>query len=209
MVRGKGKDDWESSGQVEPPSTKGLSGSEAEMKHDPSWHEGDLLKDQLKSGQNMPAAIMVGALAAALGLGAWLVLTWQTGAIFSPMALVIGYLVGYSVRWAGQGSSPGFGIVAAFLTAAASLAALALSVAILVAQQEEIPFGEALEGLEPGLLFEMLSQVVSPLTIVIVLFALYESYRVAISVRRPVELPKGEHDEEFERGPEDEHGSKS
>ncbi len=150
----------------------------------------DPVSAQLKARSGLAGAVFAGAVAGALGVAAWVLLTWQTGSIFVVMALGIGYLVGMAVRVFGGSSKPIFGLTAALLTLVASVFGLVLSAAAIIARQEELPFQEVVGSLDPAIVIQVLEQVTSPITIIILLFAVYESFRVAVvSIPRSAERP--------------------
>ncbi len=64
---------------------------------------------------NIPLAILGGAVGALVGAGIWAAVTVSTGYQIGYMAIAIGFLVGFAVRYLGKGSAPVFGVIGAVL----------------------------------------------------------------------------------------------
>ena len=69
-------------------------------------------------GANMILGLIAGTVAALIGAGIWMGVELATGLTIGYVALGVGALVGLTIRAAGNGSSPVFGIMGAILTLA-------------------------------------------------------------------------------------------
>jgi hypothetical protein len=199
-MRRRPPDDWDTAPPNDAFGTPGgLSGPETERTG--PWGDAGVAAYQLAREQNLLAGILAGLVAGAVGVAIWVGLVAGAGAPIPFMALGVGYLVGFAVRWAGKGIERSFGIAAGLITLAGCIAGTVLSVATILAERDEVPLAEFLEGLDAGLVIQLLLQSVGPIGAVVWLFAIYESFRVATVVPPQMALPKGEHDHAFEQEP--------
>ena len=68
-------------------------------------------REKLKLEQNLPMGIASGAGAATVGAAVWALVTVGTGYQIGWMAVGVGFLVGYSIRFFGKGIDPIFGVI--------------------------------------------------------------------------------------------------
>ena len=77
---------------------------------------------ELRAEQNLGRGFAAGAIAAAAGAGIWAGVTLLTDYQIGWMAIALGFLVGFAVRFAGRGLDPIFGVVGAALALLGCLA---------------------------------------------------------------------------------------
>ncbi|MFM7853955.1 MAG: hypothetical protein ACKO96_19040, partial [Flammeovirgaceae bacterium] len=68
-------------------------------------------REKLQSEQNMPLGIVGGIAAAFVGAIIWAIVTVVTGYQIGWMAVGVGFLVGYSIRFLGKGIDKIFGVM--------------------------------------------------------------------------------------------------
>jgi hypothetical protein len=129
---------------------------------------------------NLPLGILAGSAAALVGALIWMGVTVMTGIQIGYVALGIGALVGFAVRWAGKGSTPVFGVVGAVATLIGCIVGQALAEIELAANASSVGFFQVLSVVNVG---ELLSGVVtnsSPITYFIYAIGIYEGYKLSI-----------------------------
>jgi len=97
----------------------------------------DALRAHFKSQQNLPLGIGAGVAAATLGATIWAVVTVLSGYQVGWMAVGIGFLVGFSLRF-GKGVEKIFGISGAILALFGCILGNFLSLVGLISQKEKI-----------------------------------------------------------------------
>lgn len=142
--------------------------SEAEFQH---------ALEQLRSKQNLPAAVLAGVAAAAIGAIAWAAITVATGYQIGFMAIGVGLVVGYAVRVAGKGIDPIYGVIGAGLAALGCAVGNLLAVCGLVAGQEELALVQVLSRLDLGLATELMVETFNPMDLFFYGIAIYEGHR--------------------------------
>jgi hypothetical protein len=137
----------------------------------------------LKANQNLGLGILGGIGGAAIGATLWAVVTALTNFQIGWMAVGVGFLVGYAVRYLGQGVDVHFGIIGAAFSLLGCLAGNLLTVCIVVARQENMPLMDLLSRLTPAAASELLTLTFSPIDLLFYGIAVYEGFRFAI--KRP------------------------
>lgn len=153
-------------------------GSEAQAPEvELSEAEVELVRGQLRSEQNLPAALIAGLVGAAIGAGVWAAITVATQFQIGWMAVGVGFLVGFAVRIAGKGIDKSFGAVGAGFALLGCLAGNLLAVCGLIANQEEMAFLDVLSQVDLGIAGQLMVATFSPMDLLFYGFAIYEGYR--------------------------------
>ena len=126
--------------------------------------------------QNLPLALVAGAVAALVGAGIWAGITAATNYQIGFMAVGVGFLVGLAVRKAGRGIEPRFGVVGAVFSLLGCLAGNVLTVYIVVAKNGGVPFLEAL-SIPIGTVLSAVKDNTTPIDFLFYAIAVYEGYR--------------------------------
>jgi hypothetical protein len=126
--------------------------------------------ESVKSG-NLPLGILAGTGAALVGALIWMGITVLSG-------LHIGY-VAIAVRYAGQGSTPIFGVVGAVLTLIGCVLGEILAVIQLAANGAQIGFFTALSHVDPFKFLPAIFENSSPITYFIYAIGIFEGYKLA------------------------------
>ncbi len=134
-------------------------------------------KRKLETDQNPVLAALAGAVAAGAGAVVWAGITELTNTKIGIVAMALGFLVAYAVRFAGKGVTPLFGYIAAGMTMLGCLAGNILAACLFLAKQEQIPLTDVLARLDPELARELLTSTFSPIDLLIYAVAVYVAYR--------------------------------
>lgn len=112
--------------------------------------------ETLKGEQRLLSGSIAGLIASLLGAGVWAATTVLTESEIGIIAIGVGFLVGITVRHAGKGIDPVFGLVAALQTLFGCAAAKVLTVSYFVAQSEGVPVVDVLTQLDVETMVSML-----------------------------------------------------
>lgn len=150
---------------------------------------------RLRDEQDMGQGLVACSVAALLGAAGWAALTVLTGYKIDMMALGVGYLVGYAMRFFGKGMDQIFGIVSAIFALAGCVLGNLLAACSLLALKQGTPLLEELTRLDLEQAIALLTQSFHPLDIVFYGMAIYTAYQQAFRVvseeekRRALALP--------------------
>ncbi|HEU5322888.1 MAG TPA: hypothetical protein VFX28_18935, partial [Methylomirabilota bacterium] len=123
---------------------------------------------------HLPLGILAGLAAAAVGAGAWALVSVLTGYQIGFMALGVGILVGYAVRAAGHGKRPVFGVAGAVLALLGCMAGNLLTIAVLGARQAGVETQTVLASLTPAMALELMQAGFSLMDLLFYAIAVYE-----------------------------------
>ena len=132
---------------------------------------------KLATDQNPVLATLAGAVAAGAGAAIWGGITELTNTKIGLVAMALGFLVAYAVRFAGKGVTPLFGYIAASMTLLGCLTGNILAACLFLAKQERVPLTDVLARLDPELVRELLTSTFSPIDLFSYAVALYVAYR--------------------------------
>ena len=138
--------------------------------------------DDFQTEQNFIGALIAGLGASLVGAGLWMVVTVLTGYQIGWVAVGIGFLVGYSVRYAGKGIGTSFAIVGAVFSLFGCLLGNLLTVCQLIANNLEVPLMAVLQTLTPAAAVEIFVAGFSPIDLLFYGIAVFEGYK--LSTRR-------------------------
>lgn len=104
-------------------------------------------QSDLDTGRNLPAGTAGGAVAALIGATCWALVAVKTGMQMSWVAVLIGFLVGYAMRFAGRGDEAIFGVAAGGLAIIGCLLGNLLTVIYFIAQASNESYFQSLRTL--------------------------------------------------------------
>ena len=133
----------------------------------------------MKDG-NLPLGILAGVGASIVGALIWMGITVLSGLHIGYVALGVGALVGFAVRWAGRGHTPVFGVIGAVLTLVGILVGELLTLVQLAANGEGSSFFAVLPHLDLGKGLGAILTNSSPITYFIYAIGVYEGYKLSI-----------------------------
>jgi hypothetical protein len=135
---------------------------------------------RLRFEQNLALAVLAGGAAALLGACVWAAITFATSFQIGWMAVGVGFLVGYAVRTFGKGIDKSFAIVGAAWSLAGCAVGNLLSVIGVISKQQNIPFFDILEKLNPEIVASLMQATFSPMDLLFYGIAVYEGYRFSL-----------------------------
>lgn len=158
-----------------------------EIKPDTQTTEEPALSDQqlqmalntFRSEQNLFIGALAGLAAAMLGAGVWAAVTVLTEYQIGWMAVGIGVLVGYSMRFAGKGIDQTFGIAGAALSLIGCVVGNILTITYFVAVNRDMSFMDIFVQLNPGIIYEMLTSTFEIIDVLFYGMAVYFGYKFA------------------------------
>ncbi len=136
-------------------------------------------KEQLRDQQDLVYALVGGAASALVGALIWAIVTVATNYQIGFMAIGVGLLVGFSVRYFGAGIDQYFGFIgAAFALLGCALGNL-LSQLIFIADAESLGYLQTLSLLNLDIITTIYLESFSPMDIFFYAIAAYEGYKFA------------------------------
>ena len=134
-------------------------------------------KEMLRLEQNMPLALLAGVAAAVIGAVLWAIITVATNLQIGYMAVGLGFLVGYTVRFAGKGFDQAFGILGAGLALCGCLLGNLFSLVGFIAEDEGLGYMQVLLGIDYSVVPQVMIATFSPIDLLFYGLAIYEGYR--------------------------------
>jgi len=131
----------------------------------------------LRGEQRMPIGILAGAVAALAGAGIWAAVTVGTGYQIGWMAVAVGILVGFAVRFGGNGIDKVYGFIGAGLAFIGCALGNLFAVCGMVAAQEAMPFMEVVGRLNLSVAMQLMTVTFSPIDLLFYGIAVYEGYK--------------------------------
>lgn len=136
-------------------------------------------QEELRLEQNLNFAIITGVLTSIIGGLIWALITVSTGYQIGYMAVGIGALVGFGIRYAGRGIDPVYSYLGAGFALFGCLLGNFLSVVGFVSEELSITWMGVLNAVEFSLLLDFMVDSFSPIDLLFYGIAVYEGYRFA------------------------------
>jgi len=136
-----------------------------------------MLMNSLEENQNLSMGILGGFLAALAGASIWAIITAVTEFQIGFMAIGVGFLVGYAVRYLGQGVDQVYGIIGGGLSLVGCLLGNVLTACIFYAEAEAVPFMDVVGSLDFSIALEILVESFGPMDILFYGIAVYYGYK--------------------------------
>lgn len=133
----------------------------------------------LRKQQDVGFALMGGLAAAIVGAIIWAVITVTTEYQIGYMAIGVGLLVGFSVRYFGCGIDQYFGYIGAFFALAGCALGNLLSQVGFIANHESLGYFETISLLNFDIILSVFSESFSPMDLLFYGIAAYEGYKFA------------------------------
>lgn len=137
----------------------------------------------LKAQQNLALAIPAGLAAALAGAALWGAVVYATDAEVGLIAVAVGALVGYAVRWAGKGIDPVFGWLGAACAALGWALGTVMSDIAFLAHAKDADILDVLRALDAERLAGLVQAVFSPMDLLFLAIAVYEGYKLSFRGR--------------------------
>lgn len=142
---------------------------------------GTLLEDDLKP--NFPLGIICGLLASIIGGILWAVITVTTGYQIGYMAIAIGLMVGYSIRFTGRGNHIAFGIIGAALSLFGCILGNYFSVIGFSSSTLGIGIFDAFSVTSPGMVIDIMKETFSGMDVLFYGIAMYEGFKFSMFMK--------------------------
>jgi hypothetical protein len=127
-------------------------------------------------------AALAGAAASAVSAAVWAGITALTEYQIGFMAIGVGVLVGFAVRFAGRGIDAAFRALAAFLALVGCAAGNLLAACVFFAAAHEVGVERVLEVLDFDLAAHLMRAMFSPMDLLFYAIAVYEAWRLSVLV---------------------------
>jgi len=146
------------------------------------------LNAKLLREQNLPLALVAGAVTALIGALIWMGITVATDMHLGLVALAVGAAVGYAVRYAGKGVTKVYGIIGAVFTLLGCLAGEVFASVQFAANAANLDFFTALTKVDLAALLQNLGENSSAITYLIYGIGIYEGYKFSFRKLTPEEI---------------------
>ncbi|NJO01552.1 MAG: hypothetical protein HC880_07570 [Bacteroidia bacterium] len=133
--------------------------------------------ERLRLEQNLPLGLIVGLVASVGGAILWAAVTVSTGYQIGYMAVAVGLMVGYSIRFTGKGIDKIFGIVGAILAIFGLLAGKLPQHRRIFANDQGLGYLETLSLVDFSLIPQVMMETFSPIDLLFYGIAVYEGYK--------------------------------
>ena len=147
---------------------------EHELEIDPT--ELEYLNKKIRANQNLIFGIITGLIASLIGAGIWAGFTVITDYQIGWMAVGVGLLVGYTIRFFGKGIDTIFGVAGAVLSLFGCITGNLLTICILVANQQDIQLVEILSVLNFDMIVTLMKSTFQYMDLLFYGIAIYEGY---------------------------------
>jgi hypothetical protein len=148
----------------------------------------DSFMQRRRAEQSMPLALAAGVAAAIVGAVIWAVVTDMTGYQIGWMAVAVGFIVGYAVRFLGKGIERPFQYVGAACALLGCIPGNYFAAAGLVAQDQHLDVFTVIARIpidKAGMLMQAAFQ---PMDLLFYAIAVYEGYRFSLKRLTPAEI---------------------
>ncbi len=134
----------------------------------------------MRDNQNLTMGIVGGCVGAILGAISWAVVAAVAHLNVGIIAIAVGFLTGFGVRYLGKGIDKQFGIVGAILAALGVALGNVLAVCVYLSQQDGLPFMDVIAKLNPTIVIEMLKIDFGPMDLFFYGIAIWAGYKYSI-----------------------------
>ena len=131
--------------------------------------------------QNLTLAVFAGICAMLVGTALWVVVTVVTNYQIGYMAVGVGLLVGFAMKYAGGGVQPHFGYIGAGLSLLGCLLGNLFTACQFLAVHEKVTFGEVVAALNPEFAYALMSATFSPMDLLFYGLAIWAGYKYSFT----------------------------
>ena len=136
-----------------------------------------ILLQEMRLKQNLPLAILAGIISSLVGAAVWAAVTVATEYQIGWMAVGVGFLVGFSVRFLGKGINDIFGYVGAAFSLFGCLLGNFLSILGFVSIQEGVGYFEMFGMVDYSRIPEIMTYTFQPIDLLFYGLAIYQGYK--------------------------------
>jgi hypothetical protein len=141
-----------------------------------------------KAEQSMPLALAGGVVSALVGATIWAIVTDMTGYQIGWMAVGVGFLVGYTVRFLGKGIERPYQYVGAICALLGCVLGNYFAMAGFLAQHLHADFFSVLSRIPLDKAATLMQDSFQPMDVLFYAIAVYEGYRFSLKRITPEEL---------------------
>jgi hypothetical protein len=141
-----------------------------------------------KAEQSMPLALAAGVVAALVGAAIWAIVTDVTGYQIGWMAVAVGFIVGYSVRYLGKGVERPYQYVGAMCALLGCVLGNYFAMAGYAAQQLHADIFTVISRIPLDKALSVMQESFQPMDLLFYAIAVYEGYRFSLKRITPAEL---------------------
>jgi len=135
--------------------------------------------ETFRSEQNLVMGTLAGFIAAVAGASIWAGVTVMTEYQIGWMAIGIGLLIGFAVRFTGKGINPTYGVVSGALALLGCVLGNVLTITYYVAVNQEMAYMDILTQLNYPIIVEMLTATFEFIDVLFYGLAVYFGYKYA------------------------------
>ncbi len=144
-----------------------------------SEHQAQMAFETFQAEQNMVMGTLAGLIASVAGAGVWAAVTIVTEYQIGWMAVGIGVLVGFAVRYSGKGIGQAFGIIAAAISLFGCVLGNVLTVSYFIAANEQMAYMDVLTQLNFAIVVDLLTATFGVIDVLFYGLAMYFGYKYA------------------------------
>lgn len=143
---------------------------------------------ELRANQSLSKGFTAGIVAAITCAALWAMITVATEYQIGWMAVGVGYLVGFAIRFAGKGVDQIFGITGAMLALFGCILGNVLTIYMFIAKEYTVPVASVFLQLDTAEIIDMLIESFNPIDLIFYAIALIEGFRFStISIKPKTE----------------------
>lgn len=153
-----------------------------------SFQKKEMDVESIKKNQNLTMGALAGIVASLIGAAIWAAVTLITEYQIGFMAIGIGFLVGYAIRYFGKGIDSIFSIMGAAFSLLGCVLGNFITIMVIIHVKESIPIFQLLGNLDFSIIFSLMKETFQAMDLLFYGIALYEGYKLSI-------IPKDTFDE--------------
>jgi len=134
---------------------------------------------ELRGAQNFPLAVVSGCVAGVVSAILWAVISVSTGYQVGWVAIGVGFLVGFAIKYTGKGVEKRFGILGAITAGAAVFVGQVLMVYGFLAQEAEVGFFAVFGEVSLDDAVAILKQSMNGIDLLFYGIAIWEGYKLS------------------------------
>lgn len=123
---------------------------------------------------------LAGVVAAAVGAAAWAAITAVTGIQIGFMALGVGALIGWAIRYIGKGSGIAFQVTGGLLAGLGCVLGNLLAACTLLADQVQVSVLRVLQTLDPQLALDLMASTFAPVDLLFYGLGVWEGWKLSV-----------------------------
>jgi hypothetical protein len=161
-------------------SNESLNAQVNEVAYNPELDDLKRKQEQLILNQNYLLGLAAGLVAGLIGAVLWAVITVATEYQIGYMAIAIGLMVGYAIRWAGKGFQPIFGITGAAIALLSCVLGNFFSLVGFYAKEEALNVFNVLGVIDYSVVPSIMIETFNPMDLLFYGLAVYEGYKFSM-----------------------------